>query len=77
MCSDFSAPTKQALGFSLDIPANRVSSYRARRSGSGCQEESPTEGWEDGGLRGLPGVPLGQAEMWAVCMGSRGSLSNH
>lgn len=28
MCSNFPAPTKQALGFSLDIPANRVSSYR-------------------------------------------------
>lgn len=62
MCSDFPAPTKQALGFSLDIPANRVSSYRAGRSGSGCQEESPTEGWEAHELRGLgrrPGTSRG------------------
>lgn len=51
MYSDFSAPTKQALGFFLDITANRVSSYRVR-SGSGCQEGSRAKGWEVGGLQG-------------------------
>lgn len=29
MCSDSQAPTEQALGFSLDIPAKRISGYRA------------------------------------------------
>lgn len=52
MYSDFPAPTKQALGFSLDIPANRVSSYKVRRSGNGCQEGSRAKGWKVGGLQG-------------------------
>ena len=56
MDSDFLAPTKQALGFCLDIPATRVSSYRTERGGNGCQEGELRESQKSWGRRGAGGL---------------------
>lgn len=62
MYSDFLAPTKQALGFCLDIPAKRVSSYRAGRSGNECQEGNQNCRGAQGSQETLRGATVGRRE---------------